>query len=68
MPGKPTPKAYDAPGSPAAVAAGCTCAIIDNHHGAGYRGRAGVYVFTVGCPVHDAPVADAAAGDAKEGA
>lgn len=40
------------PGSRDAIVAGCTCAIIDNHHGAGYHGQAGIFVFTSGCPVH----------------
>lgn len=39
------------PGSPAAVAAGCRCPVLDNAHGAG-RGDPPVYVMTVGCPVH----------------
>lgn len=40
------------PGTREAFYAGCTCAVMDNHHGQGYRGRTGVFVYTVGCPVH----------------
>ncbi len=42
------------PGSPAAVAAGCECPIIDNGHGRGYMGdsqRFG-FVYTASCPLH----------------
>ena len=47
------------PGSPEAVAAGCTCPRLDNGHGRGYLGgvkdqKTGetLFVYTVGCPVH----------------
>ena len=40
------------PGSDAAIKAGCTCAVLDNCHGRGYRMQPGVYVYTEGCPVH----------------
>ncbi len=43
------------PGSPDALAAGCTCPVMDNSHGAGmYRDEYGnpVYVVVEGCPVH----------------
>ena len=40
------------PGSEAAVKAGCTCPVIDNNRGAGYLGQPGVFVMTVGCPLH----------------
>jgi len=47
------------PGSPEAVAAGCTCAAIDNGHGrgSGFRDARGRPLFwiTVGCPLHDTP-------------
>lgn len=43
-----TPK----PGSPEAIAAGCKCPAIDNHHGRGYRGQAGIYVYDMQCEVH----------------
>lgn len=41
------------PGSPEAVAAGCTCPVIDNGHGRGYMGQRGVYVMDGDCPMHD---------------
>jgi len=50
------------PGSPEAVAAGCTCPVLDNAHGRGAiirdsTGRAQpnepLYWITAGCPVHD---------------
>lgn len=44
-----------APGSPAAVAAGCTCAVMDNCRGAGIGGdgeKHGWWI-TGGCPLHD---------------
>ena len=40
------------PGSELAQAMGCTCPVIDNHHGQGWHGRAGLFVYTFGCPVH----------------
>lgn len=41
------------PGSPEAVTAGCTCAVLDNHHGAGFPwdGQTSWWI-TGGCPVH----------------
>jgi hypothetical protein len=46
------------PGSDEAIAAGCTCPVMDNGHGRGYlggvtdeRGQT-VFVIVVGCPVH----------------
>lgn len=41
------------PGSVAAIALGCTCPVMDNAHGRGWLGREGLFVYTVGCPVHD---------------
>lgn len=44
------------PGSDKAVAAGCVCAVMDNHRGKG-RGGDGVkygWYVTGGCPLHDA--------------
>ena len=41
-----------APGSDEARKIGCTCAVIDNHYGRGYRGRSGVYVVNEDCRVH----------------
>ena len=43
-----TPK----PGSDEAIAAGCTCPILDNGRGRGYMGQPGIYVYTLGCPIH----------------
>ena len=40
------------PGSSKAGAAGCTCPVIENHYGRGYRGRKGEYVICGTCPVH----------------
>lgn len=40
------------PGSDTAIKAGCTCPVLDNGHGRGWMGMAGVYVYTVGCPIH----------------
>ena len=44
-----------APGSPEAIAMGCTCPRIDNGHGRGVGGdgeRHGWWI-TVACPMHD---------------
>lgn len=46
-----------APGSPAAVKAGCLCPVTDNCYGRGYRyqldGRpTNRYVIMEGCPIH----------------
>lgn len=40
------------PGSGAAVAAGCICPVLDNHHGAGYRGQEGLFAIVESRPVH----------------
>lgn len=41
------------PGSAEAVAAGCTCAVIDNHRGRGIPTKDGpTFWITEGCPVH----------------
>jgi len=48
----------DEPGSPAAVAKGCTCPILDNGHGRGYMGGVKnkdgevMFVMNAGCPLH----------------
>jgi hypothetical protein len=43
------------PGSDAAIAAGCTCPVLDNAHGRGHGelpdGRT-VYVYSMDCPLH----------------
>lgn len=47
--------AVPAPGSAEAIARGCRCPVIDNHHGIGrptLNGR--VYVIVAGCPLHAA--------------
>ena len=40
------------PGSPAAVEQGCTCPVIDNHHGRGFRDDFQSYVISGDCPLH----------------
>ena len=41
------------PGSPEAVKLGCRCPVMDNHHGAGYMGIRGVYVYSGHCTLHN---------------
>jgi len=40
------------PGSDAAIAAGCKCAVMDNAHGRGYDGQKNVFSVYRGCPLH----------------
>lgn len=41
------------PGSPEAVAQGCTCPAIDNHHGEGFLvDHVRCFVIDCGCPLH----------------
>ena len=40
------------PGSREAIEAGCCCAVLDNGHGRGYMGQAGIFVITARCPLH----------------
>lgn len=43
------------PGSLEARARGCTCPVLDNAHGRGYRGTSGpdaIFVHVASCPVH----------------
>jgi len=40
------------PGSDCAIAKGCTCPVMDNNHGRGYMGMDGVFVMSMGCPLH----------------
>ena len=40
------------PGSPEAVALGCTCPVMDNHNGVGYCGVGHVHIVCNGCPLH----------------
>lgn len=49
------------PGTAPAINQGCTCPVIDNCYGRGYRGQAGMFVYTWGCPVHS-PAPDETAG------
>lgn len=50
------------PGSPAAVAAGCTCPVMDNRHGAGLRIVGATYFWREeACPLHGSDLADARA-------
>ncbi len=42
------------PGSAKAVALGCTCPVMDNHHGDGIPTEDGPeFWLTEGCPLHD---------------
>ncbi len=50
-----TTNAVPNPGSQAAINRGCTCAVLDNHHGEGVPlggGRGVSFWMTAGCPVH----------------
>ena len=41
------------PGSEAAVESGCTCPVLDNHHGKGFLlDGAPVFWINAGCPLH----------------
>lgn len=40
------------PGSPEAVAKGCSCAIMDNAHGRGYMGQKNVFSINLDCRIH----------------
>jgi hypothetical protein len=46
------------PGSPEAVKLGCKCPRLDNGHGKGYMGIAGVYVYHSECPLHSRCIDD----------
>ena len=50
------------PGSTEAVAEGCTCAVLDNHHGRRAPCPPDDWWVTVGCPLH-APVATVGQSD-----
>lgn len=41
------------PGTKEAIRAGCTCPVLDNSHGKGYMGQAGVFIYTMGCKIHN---------------
>ncbi len=48
-----TTNAVPNPGSQAAINRGCTCPVIDNHHGEGVPMSGGTqFWMTAGCPVH----------------
>lgn len=40
------------PGSDEAIAGGCICPIMDNHHGSDLLGELRGFVVVVGCPMH----------------
>jgi hypothetical protein len=52
-----TTNAVPNPGSQAAIDKGCTCAVMDNHHGRGVQMRDGNvnYWISGDCPVHAKP-------------
>ena len=56
---RPETETIPNPGSPAAVARGCTCPVYDNAHGAGMgqdeHGQV-VYVMSEDCPLHGGSV------------
>lgn len=47
------------PGTDEALMRGCTCPVLDNHRGRGWHGVAGIFVYTVGCPLHCPSAPDA---------
>ncbi len=55
------------PGSQAAVAAGCTCTIIDNSHGKGINGDGAKYGWWIiaDCPLHGRAALEWAAQQAE---
>lgn len=66
MNGAPAPRPQPPhPGSPAAVAHGCTCPVIDNAHGAGHLGLGREWWIALDCPLHD-PDADPDPPEADE--
>lgn len=54
------------PGSDEAIAAGCSCPVVDNHHGKGMPG--GMFWVDAGCPLHGRPRRDNALGYAEDDA
>lgn len=44
------PNKTNNPGGDNAIAKGCTCAVIDNAHGNGYRGDPERFAITICCP------------------
>ena len=59
----PTTSVVPNPGHPTATARGCTCAIMDNHYGAGQPAKDGSRNFWISgdCPIHAPPPRPAAA-------
>jgi hypothetical protein len=54
-PGPGQPRHVPNPGSDEAIAAGCTCPVMDNGHGAGYGWAIGytrAFWITEDCPLH----------------
>ena len=45
-----TENKFIAPGSDEAIEQGCTCPVLDNHHGAGTP--KGLFWISAGCPIH----------------
>lgn len=50
------PRLIPNPGSDDAISLGCTCPVLDNGRGSGYMGESGVFVYTMGCPIHSIEV------------
>lgn len=46
------------PGTDEALQQGCTCPVYDNNHGRGYMGQEGIFVYSMGCPVHSPATED----------
>ena len=65
---KPSIEWRDNPGSPEAIILGCTCAVMDNHHGAGVPYPSGPrWWVTGGCPLHDPPEGELTFAVIREG-
>lgn len=50
---------YPNPGSDEAIAQGCRCPVIDNHHGWGYWSK-DVFSINLSCPLHGTAAREAA--------
>lgn len=46
------------PGSKEAIELGCTCPVMDNHHGRGYQGVEGIYIYNGDCNLHSQVIND----------
>jgi hypothetical protein len=53
------------PGSDKAIAEGCICPRMDNGHGRGYLGQAGIYVMREDCPLHGSAESEDKKGGAE---